>query len=162
LIRSYRKLLNFIGIAIVIVGISVSTAPASDVYGKGVTLDKVTLISQILDNPDKYVGKEIRVNGLIVDVCSRRGCWIELASDRAFEKLRIKVADGVIVFPMSARGLNASVQGTVEGIKMTEEEALWFRRHQAEERGTTFDPSTVKGPETIYQIRASGAEVSSK
>jgi len=146
----------------VIVGVSVSTVAGSDIYGKGVTLDKVTLISQILDNPDKYVGKEVKVNGLIVDVCSRRGCWIELSSDRAFEKLRIKVADGVIVFPMSARGLNASVQGTVEAIKMTEEEALWFRRHQAEERGATFDPSTVKGPETIYQIRASGAEVSSK
>lgn len=160
--RSYRYLSSVTVIMILVTGMTVATVCASDNYGKGVTMEKATLISQILDNPDKYVGKEVRVNGLIVEVCSRRGCWIELASDRPFEKMRIKVADGVIVFPMSARGLNASVQGTVEAIKMTEEEALWFRRHQAEEKGVSFDPSTVKGPETIYQIRASGAEVSSK
>ena len=39
------------------------------------------------------------------------------------------------------------------------EEAKAVFAHQAEESGKTFDPSTVTGPVTLYQIRAAGAVV---
>ena len=31
---------------------------------------------------DEFEGKQVRVKGLVVDVCSRRGCWIRLADDK--------------------------------------------------------------------------------
>ena len=132
---------------------------APTIYGQGTTLEDTTAISAIYDNPSAYVGKTVKVEGLIVDVCSRRGCWMSIASDRAFETLRIKVADGEIVFPIKARGKKAAVQGKVQEIRMSKEQALAFAEHQAQEAGKKFDPSTITGPTVLYQIYATGAVI---
>ena len=132
---------------------------AATEYGRGITVKETTKVSEILDKPGEYVGKEVKVEGMIVEVCAKRGCWMEIASDRQYEKIRIKVDDGVIVFPLSARGKGALVQGKVEELSMSAGEARRFYAHQAEEKGTDFDPSTVTGPVKFYQIRASGAVI---
>lgn len=128
-------------------------------FGAGVTLSEATPLSAILDNPGRYVGKQVKVNGLVVDVCSRRGCWIYLAGDRDFEKIRIKVTDGEIVFPMEARGKMATVQGVVESMELTRDEVIAQRKHHAEETGESFDPASVSGGETVLRIRGLGAEI---
>jgi hypothetical protein len=135
------------------------TAFAKD-FGQGVTLSEETAISSILDNSTDYVGKKVKVSGLVIDVCSTRGCWIYLAGDRDFEKIRIKVTDGEIVFPMEARGKMATVEGVVESMELTREEVVKRRKHHAEETGTTFDPSTVTSGETVLRIRGLGAAIS--
>lgn len=134
-------------------------APAATEYGQPVTVEETTKVSEILDDPEKYVGKDVKVEGMIVEVCAARGCWMEIASDRQYEKIRIKVDDGVIVFPLSARGRGALVQGKVEAVSMGAEEAKKFYAHQAEEMGRAFDPSTVTGPVKLYQVRATGAVI---
>ncbi len=129
-------------------------------YGEALTLSEITLVSTILDSPDQYLGERVLVEGRIVAVCESMGCWMEVASDREFEKIKIKVEDGVIVFPISARGKQALVEGIVEELQLTEEEAIEQARHHAEEMGEEFDPSSVPaGPQTIYQIRGIGAVV---
>jgi hypothetical protein len=135
------------------------TAFAKD-FGQGVTLSEETAISSILDNSTDYVGKKVKVSGLVIDVCSTRGCWIYLAGDRDFEKIRIKVTDGEIVFPMEARGKMATVEGVVESMELTREEVVKRRKHHAEETGTAFDPSTVTSGETVLRIRGLGAAIS--
>jgi len=99
------------------------------------------------------------VEATVVNVCEMQGCWLELASEDEFEKIRIKVDDGVIVFPMSAKGLNACAEGIVEKIELTEEQAIELARHQAEEHGTEFDPSSLTGPTVTYQIKGIGAVI---
>lgn len=126
-------------------------------YGEEITLTDTTLVSRILANPDSYLGETVLVTGTVVDVCSSRGCWLELASDREFETIRVKVEDGVIVFPLSARGHTAVVEGVVERLTLTEEQALEQAQHHAQEQGEEFDPSTIAGPVTTYQIRGLGA-----
>ncbi len=128
-------------------------------YGKGVTLKDKTKISKILANPEDYVGKKVLVEGMIVDVCSKRGCWMEIASDKEFEKIKIKVEDGEIVFPMEEKGKNALVEGTIEKIEMTKEQAMEKAKHHAEETGQKFDPASVTGPDVFYQIRGIGAVI---
>ena len=139
------------------------TAPhagrAADGYGRPVSSGETTQVSAILDDGAAYVGKEVKVEGMIVGVCARRGCWMELAGDRQHEKIRIKVDDGVMVFPLSARGKKALVEGRVEAVSMSAEEARSFYAHQAEEKGTSFDPASVSRPVTFYQIRATGAVI---
>ena len=75
------------------------------------------------------------------------------------QKIKIKVKDGDIVFPVEAKGKTAIVEGTVYKIDLTKEEALNYYEHVAEEQGVAFDPSTVTGPVTIYQIKGLGAEI---
>ena len=146
-------------VAVMFVLLSGGIAGAVDQYGRPLSLDAPTPISQILSGPEAYLGSEVLVEGTVVQVCAKRGCWIELASDREFQKLRIKVKDGVIVFPMSAQGLTARVQGVLEEIRLSEAQARARKKHFAEEQGGTFDPASVTGPEVHYQIRAMGAEI---
>src|SRR5512137_3029904 len=82
-------------------------------YGKDLTLKETTKVSDIYANPDKFNGKAVKVQGAIVEVCEMKGCWIALASDKEFQQIRFKVDDGVIVFPLDAKGLTATVEGVV-------------------------------------------------
>ena len=87
------------------------------------------------------------------------GCWIDIAGKRPYEKMQVKVDDGVIVFPVNAKGKNAVAEGVFEELKLSKEQVIEMKKHQARERGEEFDPSTVKGPMTIYRIKGSGAVV---
>jgi len=128
-------------------------------YGEQLTLEQTTSISAILADPDSYLGQRVLVQGTVVDVCEMRGCWLELAGEQDFEKLRVKVDDGVIVFPITARGLTARVEGVVEKLEYTEEEAREQARRHAEEQGIEFDPSSITGPQVVYQIKGIGAVI---
>ncbi len=118
-----------------------SGAAAGTGYGSGVTLEKATSVSDIFARPDSYSGKTVKVTGKVVDVCAHRGCWMDLAGDKPNETIRVKVEDGVIVFPASARGRQATVQGLVEMMKLCPEEA------------------SATGKESALAIRATGAVI---
>ena len=134
-------------------------ASKTETYGDKLTLSEVTKISEILGAPEQFVGKKVLVKGMVVEVCAKRGCWMYLASDKPFEKIQIKVLDGVIVFPMSARSREALVEGVVEALKYSKEDAIAWLKHQAEEKGESFEPKNVTSGMTIYRIKASGAEI---
>jgi hypothetical protein len=125
--------------------------------GTGITLEKFTKVSEINAKPQNYLGKRVLIKGLVIDVCSSRGCWMDIASDMPFEKIQIKVVDGEIVFPMEAKGRTAKVEGIVEVLDLDMEETVEFLAHKAEEKGQKFDPKTVKDPLKIYRIRGLGA-----
>ncbi len=128
-------------------------------YGKPLTLKDTTKISDILAAPDTYNGKLVKVQGPIVGVCEMKGCWIAIGSDQEFQSIRFKVDDGVIVFPMDAKGLTATVEGLVTVAVLSEAEQIAQGEEMAREMKTTFDPKTVKGPKTSIQIKGEAAEV---
>ena len=130
----------------------------TDIYGNGVTLTEPTPVSAILDNPDEFLGKTVRVEGMIIEVCAKRGCWVYVAGDRQGEKIQVKVTDGEIVFPMSLSGRMGVVEGIVEELKLSREDMIRYLQHLAEEKGQPFDPSTVK-EERLIRLRGLGAEV---
>ncbi len=135
------------------------SAIAGSNYGAAVTLEKSVAISDIFGRPADYSGKTVRVSGLVVGVCTARGCWMDLAGDKPYEKIRVKVEDGEIVFPPSARGRRATVQGVVETMAMCPDEARRFRQEEARAKGVPFDERSVTGKETSLAIRVTGAIV---
>jgi hypothetical protein len=144
--------------ALFCVACAMTAQAKSDVYGKGVTLTEATAVSAILDNPDTYLGKMVRVEGMIIEVCAKRGCWMYVAGDRQGEKIQVKVTDGEIVFPMSASGRMGVVEGVVEELKLSRGEMIKYQQHLAEEKGQPFDPSTVKD-ERMIRLIGLGAEI---
>nr|MBA2540784.1 hypothetical protein [Deltaproteobacteria bacterium] len=84
-------------------GPAVAAAPTSPgkstSFGAGVTVAETTSIDKILAEPTAWNGKTVRVEGLVVDVCPKRGCWFEMAGEGTGAKLRFKVTDGEMVFP---------------------------------------------------------------
>ena len=130
-------------------------------YGKALTLKETTPVSAILKDPKTYEGKRVLVQGPIVEVCAERGCWIRIASDKEFEALRFKVQDGVIVFPLSAKGKTVLAEGVISIKNLTREQAVAQAREVAKERGTlaTFDPAKITGPVTDIVLNGEGARV---
>ncbi|MFA6598609.1 MAG: DUF4920 domain-containing protein [Ignavibacteriaceae bacterium] len=138
---------------------TVSYAGGGNKYGKELSLKEKTKISTILANPKDFIGKKVQVEGNVVGVCEKRGCWIELASDKPFQKIKVKVKDGEIVFPLEEKGKSAVVEGQVYEIKMSKEQALAAAENEAKEHGKKFDPASVTGPVTLYQIKGLGAVI---
>ncbi len=127
--------------------------------GNPITLNNTTPISHILNTPLEFLGDTVLVNGTIIEICKKRGCWMEIASDEEFQSIRIKVKDGEIIFPLSAKGSDTLVQGVVEQLVFTLEEIVQMEQHYADEQGTEFDPSTITEGKTIYRIRGLGAQI---
>jgi len=136
------------------------TLPAlAATYGKALSDGNVVKVSELLAKPDDFVGKTVKVEGIITDVCEMRGCWMVIAGDQEFQSIRFKVEDGVIVIPMEAKGKKAVAEGTFRKIEMSKEQAIEQAKHHAEEKGMEFDPSTVKGPSVTYQLEGIGAVI---
>lgn len=128
-------------------------------YGAALTLSEVTPVTRILDEPESFVGRRVLVQGTIAEVCDRAGCWMDILDADGTRAIQVKVDDGEIVFPTEATGRVARVEGVVEKLELSHEEALAAAEHRAEEQGEEFDPASVTGPETTYRIRGAGAVI---
>ncbi|HET9226706.1 MAG TPA: DUF4920 domain-containing protein [Thermoanaerobaculia bacterium] len=127
--------------------------------GKGVKVAESTPISKILADPDAYIGKTVRIEGKVLDVCPMAGCWMELAGEDG-KQLKVKVDDGVIVFPVTSKGKLAVAEGTIEAIPMTREQYVDWLQHIADEKGEKFDAASVgEGPFRIVQLKGTGARI---
>ncbi|MCP4272311.1 MAG: DUF4920 domain-containing protein [Gammaproteobacteria bacterium] len=128
-------------------------------YGSGAKMNKLIAISTLLDKPEKYLDKNVTVEGTIVAVCSSRGCWMKLASDKKFQTLRIKVKDGDMVFPLTAKGKIAYATGQLHAIELDKEKAIEYLSHLAEEANEKFDKTSITAGITIYQLVPQGVTI---
>ena len=128
----------------------VTVAADEQKLGTGVSLEEATPIKALIDTPATYVGKTIRVDGVATAVCEEMGCWMAVAASDAptGPTVRLKVEDGAIKFPVSAKGKQVSAEGVFEEIGAKDEHA----NEAAGEHGK-HDPAASKK----YQIKATGA-----
>ena len=147
-------------------------AGEAESYGDGVTLDEAVAIDVLLSNPNDYVGRKVRVDGVITAVCKKRGCWMQVTDPESGNGVRIKVEDGVIVFPYTSMGHEAQAEGIFEAIKLTPEQidARTAAEHKHAE-GATCDKDGPKSPtpgtgcdlppvnQYVYLIRGTGAVI---
>ncbi len=156
--------------------IAVAAAPVmagqTESYGEGVTLDEAVAIDVLLANPNDYVGRKIRVDGIITAVCKKRGCWMQITNPESGDGVRIKVEDGAIVFPYTSMGHEAQAEGIFEAIKLTPEQ-IEARTEAANDlqEGATCDKDGPKTPaegagcdlppvdQYVYMIRGTGAVI---
>ncbi|MEM7050407.1 MAG: DUF4920 domain-containing protein [Acidobacteriota bacterium] len=132
----------------------------AETYGAGVKETETTSIAKIVADPDAFDGKRVRIAGEVLQVCPMEGCWMELQEGEDGDKIRVKVQDGVIVFPASAVGKNAVAEGVVELLPMKREAYVRWLRHLADEQGKEFDEASVgEGPYRLIQVRGEGAEI---
>lgn len=127
-------------------------------YGAGVTeASPLVKIETLLAEPEAWLGKVVKVEGKVKAVCEMRGCWLDVSD--AGNHIRVKVKDGEMVFAPELVGRAVVAEGTVYKFDLDKEQAVGYFRHLAEEKGETFDPATVTGGTTIYQLGGIGVEV---
>jgi hypothetical protein len=111
-----KRVLMTAAILAVSAGWLCAAAPEGAVYGEGVTLEESIEIQTLLGDPDPWLGKRVRVDGVVSAVCQHRGCWMQIKDPDSERAIRIKVEDGVIVFPTSAIGKDAAAEGIFEAV----------------------------------------------
>ncbi len=164
-----RKISAAVGMVMIVAVAVVSAETAS--FGDGVSLTDPVAISTLLSDPDTYVGQKVRIDGVITGVCKKRGCWMQVTDPETGQGVRIKVDDGVMVFPYESMGHKASAEGIFEAIELTPEQVS----ARAENAGHSHaaDGTCEKGTgaktgcdapvheDTIYLIHGTGAVIQS-
>ncbi len=137
--------------------ISVTAAEKAKTYGAGVKLATPTPIATLMASPKEFEGKVVRVDGIVAAVCDKAGCWMDLrdakADPKAAKTIRIKVNDGEIVFPVSAKGKKASIEGVFEPVS-----AEMAKEYEADAKEAKAG-SEMKTAAPSYQLKGTGAIV---
>lgn len=126
-------------------------------FGKGVAAADTVKVSDLMANPDAWVGKTIRVQGKAVGVCEHRGCWVNLASDVEGQVVRVKVKDGEIVFPPEILGDMVVAEGVWTANQLDMETTKKVCEAEAKKKGEKFDANSVTSCMTLYQLSGTGA-----
>ena len=131
-------------------------------YGEKIIISKKETIHNLISNEKEYLNKNIFISGEILEVCPMRGCWIKINDKSSDYNLRIKVTDGEIVFPLSAKGKHVDVQGVFTKLEFSEEQARKWKMHLAEEKGIQLNPNEVEIDSSDlfeYRIIGRGAKI---
>ncbi len=118
------------------------------------TAEKVSL-AKAMKTPNKYTGKQILVEGIIVRSCKMEGCWLELAPAKNAAAVRIRMKDHAFFVPLDAAGLNARVEGVMSVKTLGKAEV----DHLKNEDGAEFDKINADGTVTEVSFEASGVEL---
>jgi hypothetical protein len=139
-------------IAAGILALAIPVSAEETKLGAGVTLKDATPIADLVARPADFVGKTVRIDGVATAVCTEMGCWMAVAAaaDPKGPTVRLKVEDGVIVFPATAKGRPVSAEGVVEAIGAADEHGTEAAGEHAKQ-----DPNASKK----YQIKATGAVI---
>lgn len=125
---------------------------------RGVMTGKATKVdlAKILATPDKYSGKTVAVEGVLVRSCKAEGCWMELAPSKDAKSIRIKMKDHAFFIPLNAasQNLKAKAEGvfTVKTLSKAEVDHLI-------EDGSKFDNRNADGSVTEVSFVANGVEL---
>lgn len=147
---------------LVIASLGFSVSILAENFGGKVDHAALTPISSIVAAPDKYLAKPVTVQGEIISVCSKKGCWMQLASDAAEQQFKIKVRDGDMVFPVSAKGKTALATGQLVKTELDLESSREHLAELAERNKQAFDASTVTEPMVLLQLVPTAVEISGK
>ena len=152
MVRELRGVIAAVAI-VAVAGVGL-VAGSGQTLGKGVAVKEATPLAALYATPEKFVGKTIRIDGVVVGVCEEMGCWMALgASEKAEDSIRLKVSHhGGIVFPVSAKGKQASAEGVFELVAANDKESKSTIAEQAAVmKVTDFSKK--------YQINATGVVI---
>lgn len=73
-------------------------------------------LATIMEKPEEFASKTVRVAGEVRTVCQKKGCWMELASSDAKDGpgARVTFKDYGFFVPKDCAGSRALIEGTIE------------------------------------------------
>jgi len=72
-------------------------------------MTEVTSLSDILVQKNDHVGQEFLVEGTAVEICQKKGCWMDIKDGEDLITVRFK--DYAFFMPKDGAGRNAKIQG---------------------------------------------------
>ena len=156
----FRKI--FIFLSFILFSCNQNYNQSISLYGDDFNYDSIQSIPSLIDNANQFLDKQIVTEGKIVDVCPMKGCWIEIKDSDSDQIIRVKVQDDVIIFPQDSKEKKVIVNGVFTKIEFTEDQAIKWKIHLAEEKGLKLEESdvTLDSSDLIeYRIKGLGAKI---
>ncbi len=97
---------------------SLDPAATYDAVGASITPDEAVAAAAVLADPSAYVGKEVKIEGAVTEVCQSAGCWLTMGVSEA-GMLRVDVPRDsagayVYTFPKDIAGRRVIVAGVLK------------------------------------------------
>lgn len=128
--------------------------PAS--YGAPLGQSPSVSLTQVLTRPDDFNQKTVRLEGHVRRACSRKGCWMELATDKAPDSpsCRVTFKDYGFLVPTDSTGSQAKLEGVVQVTEVKKEAVEHY-----ESEGATFPSKRADGTALEVRVVANGVEL---
>lgn len=99
--------------AVMMLGSAMATAGDGWFHlGEPLTIEKVTPIQEIIDNPAAFHDREVRIEGQVASVCNEEGCFIEVAPKTGDGEGIVVNFPGLLhTFPLDCAALEVTVEG---------------------------------------------------
>ena len=152
----------FIFLSFILLSCNQNYNQSISLYGDDFNYDSIQSIPSLINNANQFLDKQIVTEGKIVDVCPMKGCWIEIKDSDSDQIIRVKVQDDVIIFPQDSKEKKVIVNGVFTKIEFTEDQAIKWKIHLAEEKGLKLEESdvTLDSSDLIeYRIKGLGAKI---
>ena len=120
--------------------------------GEPFTATEVLPVDTLIASPAAWDGKEVVVEGVVKEVCQKKGCWHTIATADPAVNVMAKDKEYKIFLPKEAGGKKVQVKGTFAVAELPEDEA----RHYAEDAGR--DPKAIVGPQKAFTLDVAGVK----
>ncbi|MBK6693508.1 MAG: DUF4920 domain-containing protein [Myxococcales bacterium] len=116
----------------------------------------VASLAAVMEDPDKFADKAMRIEGTVRAACTRKGCWMELAkgADREASGARVTFKDYGFFVPTNSAGKVACVEGVLSSRRVAPEEVAHL-----ESEGARFAKKMPDGSAREVRIVATGVEM---
>ena len=122
-------------------------------FGEAFTEAKLVRLADVVSSAAMYKDKAVKVEGEISEVCQKEGCWLVMTDGE--RTMRVKMKGHSFAVPKDSAGKKVVVEGLIETQTISEEMA----RHYAEESNKKIDLSTIKGPQEVVTMVATGVRI---
>jgi Domain of unknown function (DUF4920) len=132
-------------------------AKPGDYYGDKVTTDGAVNITDVAKKLEGGTPEftDVKIKAKVVDVCSKKGCWITLQLENG-ETAMVKMKDYGFFVPLAAKGKTVVIDGNV-AMKTTSVAEL---KHYAEDaKKTKEEIDAITKPEKEVRVTAKGIVV---
>jgi hypothetical protein len=137
-----------------------AAAPAADAkvgkFGAPLGQGPSERLASVLEDPQRYAGRDLKVEGHVRRACTAMGCWMELAESKAPEApgCRVMMKDHAFFVPTDSAGADARVEGTLAVRRIEPAQVAHM-----ESEGATFPKKAPDGGAEEVRFVASGVEL---
>lgn len=92
-----------------------TTTAENQRFGAPVVEKQAASIAKLARKPARFVGRTLRIEGVVKDVCQGQGCWVEV-QDAKGASFIAKSIDESVLLPKDCKGQRIVVQGVVTAL----------------------------------------------
>jgi hypothetical protein len=126
-------------------------------FGAPLSAEPAISAKDLLADPKKYDGKDIKLTGQVSGVCQNKGCWMTIGTgEPGGTTVRVRFKDYAFFVPKDCMGKTAVVQGHFKLTTLSVAEAQHYADDAAKAGAA---PTKVTAPQATLALMATGVEL---